>query len=214
MQDAKLELTCNYTILKQMSKHTKIFLCKEEATGRLLVIKSFERERLPFYHHEAYALGQLSELKEVPGLLFCSANKTDAFLGIQYLRGRPLIEIYESLNPAQKQAIKSTLSTFLKDLHEKNFFCHGDLNPKNILVHLLKDQVEIKIIDWEFAQPLRSENIHNYSKFRGTLGLTPELSTNSLIERDQQVLEKIFEKFLPGSKKVSKTFTQRLGRWI
>lgn len=212
MHGDKIEVLGQYTVLRPLSQHSKTYLCKEDATHRLLVIKRFQNERVEFFAKEAQALNELASSGICPQLYFATRLKDEAIIGMQYKTGKPLLELAKKSDFDTMLSIKNKLIKTIKDLHTNFHYAHCDLNPNNILVKMDKSATNMCILDWEFSEKIRNENINNYSKFRGTLGITPKIQENSLVNRDLLSINNIFHQFFPMETKTN-TKSSLLGRF-
>jgi serine/threonine protein kinase len=93
--------------------------------------------------------------------------------------------------PKQWQVLEGQIDKFLKFMR-KNRLVHGDLRPNNILLRAEDDSVELRILDWDWAD--------EYGSARYPLDLSPgaELpgSAGELIdiEHDVSTIHKYFKK--------------------
>ena len=209
-----MEILSRYTVLRQLSHDSKTYLCKEDATNRLLVIKRFQNERIPFFKKEAEALSELSSFDICPQLYFATSLENEAIIGMQYRTGKTLQEFSKESNYESIFKLKNKIQEKITILHNDYFYTHGDLNPGNIMIKKEKDKINICLLDWEFSEKIRNENINNYSKFRGTLGITPMIEENSLVNRDLVSVTNLFNEFFPTQPKGKSSILNRIKEWM
>lgn len=202
MEDFPVQIPFGYVVLRSLSRSSPVYLCRENASDRLLVIKFTQRKFEDQFQREVRALADLDGFEAAPNLYFASGSKsgTDALdndpeayalhVGMQYSVGRPLLEWCGQGKSRFPEGLRDSLFQKLRTLHQKWGYAHGDLSPKNILVH---DDGRITFIDWEFSQKLSDQTLSTYMKFRGTFGFGQRPECGSMAQKDIKALEACFQ---------------------
>ena len=187
-----------YSLLRSLSLASKVYLCREDASDRMLVLKIKSGEKLDLLKKEIYALRDLEGFPYAPRLLFAQVleqNKElkEMVLGQEYKLGEPLHFLKDKLTETEKCTVKEALKNALHLLHTQYFRTHGDLSPKNILVNRASQgEIKITLIDWEFSEKTSEENLSHHNHYRGTIGYTPLQAGASLKEKDREALSQVF----------------------
>ncbi|KAJ3558269.1 hypothetical protein NM688_g1025 [Phlebia brevispora] len=89
--------------------------------------------------------------------------------------------VYKSLdnltNPFEVFLVLSATSIALRAIHEQGWV-HRDINPGNILVRYIGREMEVKLIDLEYAKPMGNDTAHpSRSGMRGFTAVEVETST-------------------------------------
>jgi predicted Ser/Thr protein kinase len=174
-----------FEVLRPLSFSSAVELCRERATGRLLVRKRFPSNAQAFFEREATTLHYLRHFSASPQLYFAWQEEDGtSVLGREYFSGSPLCDA-QNWNAEEKSAVASALKALVQELHDKFGMSHGDISPRNVLV--IREQnapLKLGLLDWEFARKFQTETLESYSSFRGSVGFTEVGEHNSLREKD------------------------------
>lgn len=169
-----------YEILKPLSLSGNSQLCRERATGRLLVQKRFAPANEKFFTREAKMLHAVQGFSGAPLLYYAWQEKDGCgLIGREFIAG----ERMGALVHAPVEMAKA-LRIALNELHDKFGVCHGDISPNNILLREnSKNGLDAILLDWEFARAFKEESLSSYENFRGSLGFAD--GEKGLRERDE-----------------------------
>ena len=213
----KFDLLNGYEFLRPLSLSSRVYLCRENATGRLLVIKKNLEASETDYFRELRALTVLSQEPFVPQLYFA----TQRYLGSQYFPGQSFASCKEDLSKEVRRLLGRHLMTVVHDLHHRLGWTHGDISPKNCLFRLTsagEGVSELMLVDWEYSQPLNGDTLATYAGFCGTVGFASTDTSKDRIARDEEALKATLkfidaeDVFIPVEKR--KTEKKRWRSWI
>ena len=167
---------------------SQILLCKEVATGRLLVAKRWPRTDQDCAAREANAMAALQTLTFVPDLALCANTEFGSVLIRKFFVGSNLEQTkWSTFSSQAKVKFFSLLKSHIEQLHLAGW-AHRDLSPKNILT----DGQNIQIIDWDLAEPIQTQEASAFET-RGTVGysLDQVQQVRDFISQDIEALAKI-----------------------
>lgn len=194
-----------YQPLRRLATASSTYLCREDASDRLVVLKVFSQCKVTAFRNESRALAALAKSGLAPELLFAlntsdHRNETAFALGIEYLPGKSMAELLPhliALPIAHRVRLGQRLIRSLSALHAQGW-THGDLSPGNILLTISAanpaDSWQVHFVDWEFAIKRQMEDLKTSDSFRGTIGFT-EWDLDPLT-RDRVAMEKLLQDFL------------------
>lgn len=184
MTSSKTRLPCGYEALRPLSKSENALLCREEASGRLLVVKL--RQSAARLRDEARALAAAAGFVAAPALYFAmvvnGSTPGASWLGLEYRTGRPLRELAGRLEKGELGRLAAKLQFTVRSLHEDWRMAHGGLTPDSIL---LSDDGALSFLNWDKAIARRGPG-------SGTTPVTLDddaISLPQAFEKDWQAIE-------------------------
>lgn len=171
-----------------------MYLCREDASGRLVVLKIFQesvqRSMKDAFFREVKNLTELTALSFIPKILFAYEQKTSPvsfILGTEYRPGKTLLELKGSITQEELNCLGRMIYLDIQNLHEKGY-THGDLSPRNILAQACIDNGnsswELTFVDWEFAEKIQDQGLSTYEQFRGTPGFSGTFTAEDRCAQD------------------------------
>ena len=192
-----------YQVLRTLSNHSCLYLCREYATGRLVVSRFYE-DPLAF-QAEVSALTTLEHYAFAPKLYFAgplpNQEQEGNWVIRSYFTGKPWSQVAQELTQSESKFFSEQLNQAINELHANFLMIHGDISPNNILISTASS-FEVKkprlcLIDWEFSGLINKENLQQSQQFQGTLGFKPNQVGMSAKQKDLLALEKMISKSLP-----------------
>lgn len=201
----------DYVVLKPLSLRSAVYLCRERASGRLLVIKLFSSANATLFAAESKALLYLGDTKLAPQMYFSWIRQDCRVLGMEWVDGTTLYDGNPIWPKEKKIEIARQLTETVEYLLTKLNYAHQDLSPKNILV---KNNGSLVLVDWESSVDLSDQTLRSFN-LCGTPGFMDTDSESPLPQRDLGALRSCI-KFLGVDRIEEKTNPSRRGwfPWI
>jgi|GEM_PF-4467339 len=164
---------------------TEVILCKEIATGRLVLAKAWNQYPNDCARRETTALVELQSTGITSGIGLFTQTSFGCCLIRPFVVGQNLAEVSDKLTADQRELIFHKTKLLVGALHQKAWV-HRDLAPNNLIV----SGDSVTIVDWDLAEKLSDQASDSFSP-RGTKGHSFSLGEKSLIEEDLEALSKL-----------------------
>jgi serine/threonine protein kinase len=175
-----------FTGLRQLSMRSEIHLCRERATGRLLVAKLWHSALAHCGASEAKALAALGPKGLAPHLGAILETDLGTVLLRPFVAGTTLYELKDMSMDRAK--ILAALKDLVHAIHAQGW-AHRDLTPGNVIVSSTAD-LRIQILDWDLAEEMAKQDADSFSP-RGTPGFSLAQRSKDLLQQDLDSLESI-----------------------
>jgi serine/threonine protein kinase len=184
--------------LRRLSAKSDIHLCRERATGRLMVAKLWPDALMKCAEREAKALSALGEIGLAPRLHVALDSEFGPFLLHQYVSGQTLYEVERQ--PKLVEQITPKLKELVGAIHA-NGWVHRDLTPANVVVSDSTrlsggSTIRVVLVDWDLSEQIAKQDSRSFSP-KGTPGFSMAQTSKDLIQQDLEAMERIIA-FLKG----------------
>jgi serine/threonine protein kinase len=185
-----LNFPYGYKPLKKLSLHTDIWLCREDASERYLIIKRYPPNLSDEFSRSVRALSNMAQINCIPRLYFAvKCELSIGYLGMEYASGTLFSDWIQKNNSTSRLSLFKSLLEAVAEINSQGF-AHCDISPNNILVKNGAGKPQVWLIDWDYSEKINEKNIKTYGASRGTLGYSMNLNFNQPIEaKDLKSLE-------------------------